>query len=170
MCCGEPRTPVSGAAGSRPIGTLWRTAAFMAVSGLAASNLAGCISSSDLKSHELLGGARPALPADAVQLYLEPPSRGYEEIAVLHSSSRRSWSFSARSKADVVVRRLKEEAASLGANGVLLQEIADRPGAAVGTDLGASYMGPRGTADLGIGVSALTLQRYGSAIAIYLPP
>ena len=57
-----------------------------------------------------------------------------------------------------------------GANGVLLQEIADRPGTAVGTDLGANYMGPRGTADLGIGVSAVTLQRYGSAIAIYLPP
>jgi hypothetical protein len=152
------------------MGTLWRAAALMAVSGIVASNLAGCISSRDLRSHELLGGARPALPADAVHLYLEPPSRRYVEIAVLHSSSRRSWSFSAQSKADVVVRRLKEEAASLGANGVLLQEIADRPGTAVGADLGTNYMGPRGTADLGIGVSALTLQRYGSAIAIYLPP
>ncbi|HTB28281.1 MAG TPA: hypothetical protein VK715_04945 [Steroidobacteraceae bacterium] len=161
---------MSRTVGSRPIGTLWRTAAFMAVLGMAASNLAGCISSRDLKSHELLGGARPALPADSVQLYLEPPSRRYVEIAVLHSSSRRSWSFTAQSKADVVVRRLKEEAASLGANGVLLQEIADRPGTAVDTDLGANYMGPRGTVDLGIGVSAVTLQRYGSAIAIYLPP
>lgn len=137
---------------------------------MAASSMSGCISSRDLKSHELLGSARPSVSADTVQLYLEPPSRRYVEIAVLHSSSRRSWSFSAQSKADVVVRRLKEEAALLGANGVLLQEIADRPGAAVGTDLGASYMGPRGTADLGIGVTALTLQRYGSAIAIYLPP
>ena len=152
------------------MGTLRRAAALLAVSGIAASNLAGCISSRDLRSHELLGDARPALPADAVQLYLEPPSRRYVEIAVLHSSSRRSWSFGAQSKADVVVRRLKEEAASLGANGVLLQEIADRPGTAVGTDLGTNYMGPRGTADLGISVSVLTLQRYGSAIAIYLPP
>ncbi|HEY3850355.1 MAG TPA: hypothetical protein VGL87_05265 [Steroidobacteraceae bacterium] len=161
---------MSRTVGSRPIGTLWRTAAFLAVSGMAASNLAGCISSGELKSHDLLGSVRPPLSADAVQLYLEPPSRRYEEIAVLHSSSRRSWSFTAQSKADVVIRRLKEEAASLGANGVLLQEIADRPGTAVDTDVGANYMGPRGTADLGIGVSALTLQRYGSAIAIYLPP
>lgn len=161
---------MSRTVGSRPIGTFWRAAAFMAVSGMAASNLAGCISSGELKSHDLLGGVRPPLSADAVQLYLEPPSRRYEEIAVLHSSSRRSWSFTAQSKADVVIRRLKEEAASLGANGVLLQEIADRPGTAVDTDVGANYMGPRGTADLGIGVSALTLQRYGSAIAIYLPP
>ncbi len=161
---------MSRTVGSRPIGTLWRAAAFMAVSGLAASNLAGCISPSDLKSHELLGGARPAVAADAVQLYLEPPSRRYVEIAVLHSASRRSWAFTAQSKAEVVIRRLKEEAASLGANGVLLQDIADRPGTAVGTDLGANYMGPRGTADLGIGVSAMTLERYGRGIAIYLPP
>lgn len=156
---------MSRAAGSRPIVTLWRAGALIAV-----SSMTGCISPRDLKSHELLGGVRPPLPADAVQLYLEPPSRFYEEIAVLHSSSRRSWSFTAQSKADVVVRRLEEEAASLGANGVLLQDIADRPGTAIGTDLGAGYMGPRGTADLGIGVSALTLRRYGSAIAIYLPP
>jgi hypothetical protein len=142
----------------------------LAASAIAASGIAGCISSRDLKSHELLAGARPALSADAVQLYLEPPSRHYEQIAVLHSSSRRSWSFTAQSKADVVIRRLKEEAASLGANGVLLQDIADRSGTSVGTDLGANYMGPRGTADLGIGVSAMTLERYGSAIAIYLAP
>ena len=130
----------------------------------------GCISSRDLKSHELVGGARPPISPEAVQLYLEAPPRRYEEIAVLYSSSRRSWSFTSQTKADVVVRRLKEEAASLGANGVLLHEIADRPGMTVGTDVGANYMGPRGTADLGIGVSALTFQRYGRGIAIYLPP
>jgi hypothetical protein len=69
-----------------------------------------------------------------------------------------------------VVRRLKEEAASLGANGVLLDEIVDRPGTTVGTNVGTNYMGPRGTADLGVGVAIPTLQRYGSGIAIYLPP
>jgi hypothetical protein len=137
---------------------------------LAAFSLAGCISSRELTSHELVGAVRPPIPPDAVQLFLEPPSRGYERIAVLHSSSRRSWSFTSQSKADVVIRRLKEEAASLGANGILLDEIAERPGTAVGAALGGNYMGPRGTADLGIGVSTLTLQRYGSGIAIYLPP
>jgi hypothetical protein len=130
----------------------------------------GCISARDLRSHELVGGARPPISPEAVQLYLEPPSRRYEAIAVLYSSSRRSWSFTSQSKADVVVKRLKEEAASLGANGVLLHEIADRPGSTVGADVGGSYMGPRGTADLGIGVSGLAFQRYGRGIAIYLPP
>jgi hypothetical protein len=31
-------------------------------------------------------------------------------------------------------------------------------------------MGPRGTADFGVGVAVTTLQRYGSGIAIYLAP
>jgi hypothetical protein len=123
-----------------------------------------------LKSHELVGGARAPIPPDLVQLYLEPPSRRYERIAVLHASSRRSWSFTSQSKADVVVRRLKEEAAALGANGVLLDEIADRPGATVGTSLGTNTMGPRGTVNVGLGVAVPTWQRYGSGIAIYLPP
>jgi hypothetical protein len=132
--------------------------------------MTGCLTSRDLKSHELVGGARAPISPDLVQLYLEPPSRRYEQIAVLRSSSRRSWSFTSQSKADVVVRRLKEEAASLGANGVLLDEIADRPGATVGTNLGTNYMGPRGTADFGLDAAVPTLQRYGSGIAIYLPP
>jgi hypothetical protein len=141
-----------------------------AVAITAALTVTGCLGSRDLKSHELLGGARPAISPDAVQVYLEPPARRYERIAVLHSSSRRSWSFTSQSKADVVVRRLKEEAASLGANGILLDEITDRPGATVDTVVGANYMGARGTADLGIGVSTLTLERYGSGLAIYVPP
>ena len=132
--------------------------------------LTGCLTSRDLTSHELIGGARPPISPDEVQLYLEPPSRRYEQIAVLHSSSRRSWSFTSQSKAEVVVRRLKEEAASLGANGVLLDEIADRPGATVVTNVGTNYMGPRGTADFGLGAAVPTFQRYGSGIAIYLPP
>jgi hypothetical protein len=132
--------------------------------------MTGCLTARDLKSHELVGGARAPISPDLVQLYLEPPSRRYEQIAVLHSSSRDSWSFTSQSKADVVIRRLKEEAASLGANGVLLDEITDRPGATVGTSLGTNYIGPRGTADFGVGVAVPTLQRYGSGIAIYLAP
>jgi hypothetical protein len=156
---------MSSAAKSRRIGACVRTAIFVWTLGMS-----GCLSTRDLKSHELIAGARPPISPEAVQVYLEAPSRRYEEIAVLYSSSRRSWTFTSQSKADVVVRRLKEEAASLGANGVLLHEIAERPGTTVGTDVGTNYMGPRGTADLGVSVSALTFQRYGRGIAIYLPP
>jgi hypothetical protein len=126
--------------------------------------LAACVS-----SHQLIGAARTPIPADEVRLYTEAPARPYERIAVVSASSKRSFSFTFEGKAEVVVRRLKEEAGKLGANGVLLEGISDEPGAAIGTDVGHSYEGPRGTIDLGVGVSTLTLQRYGRAIAIYLP-
>jgi hypothetical protein len=122
-----------------------------------------------VSSHQLIGTARAPIPADQVQLYTETPLRPYERIAVVSASSKRSWSFTFEGKAQVVVRRLKEEAGKLGANGVLLEGISEESGAAIGTDIGRSYEGPRGTIDVGVGVSTLTLQRYGRAIAIYLP-
>jgi hypothetical protein len=112
---------------------------------------------------------REPIPADRVQLYTEAPQRPYERIAVVSASSKRSWSFTFEGKAEVVVRRLKEEAGKLGANGVLLESISDEAGAAIGADVGTGYEGPRGTLDVGVGASTLMLQRYGRGIAIYLP-
>jgi hypothetical protein len=126
--------------------------------------LAACVS-----SHQLIGAARAPIPADRVQLYTEAPLRPYERIAVVSASSKRSFSFTFEGKAEVVVRRLKEEAGKLGANGVLLEGITDESGGAVGADVGTAYEGPRGTIDVGVGASTLMLQRYGRAIAIYLP-
>jgi hypothetical protein len=126
--------------------------------------LAACVS-----SHQLIGPAREPISADRVRLYTEVPRQPYQRIAVVNASSKRSWSFTSEGKAEVVVRRLKEEAGKLGANGVLLEGISDQPGLAIGADVGSGYEGPRGTIDLGVGASALTLQRYGRGIAIYLP-
>ena len=126
--------------------------------------LAACVS-----SHQLIGPLREPISADRVQLYTEAPLRPYERIAVVSASSKRSWSFTSEGKAEVVVRRLKEEAGKLGANGVLLDGISDEPGAAIGADVGTGYEGPRGTVDVGVGASTLTLQRYGRGTAIYLP-
>jgi hypothetical protein len=127
-------------------------------------SLAACVS-----SHQLIAPVREPISADRVQLYTEVPRRPYERIAVVSASSKRSWSFTFEGKAEVVVRRLKEEAGKLGANGVLLEGISDEPGVAIGADVGTGYQGPRGTIDVGVGASALTLQRYGRGIAIYLP-
>jgi hypothetical protein len=125
--------------------------------------LAGCVS-----SHQLIGTARAPLPAERVQLYTEAPPRPYERIAVVSATSKRSWSFTFEGKAEVVVRRLKEEAAKLGANGVLLEDISEESGAAIGAGAGTAYEGPRGTVDVGVGASTLMLQRYGRGIAIYV--
>ena len=126
--------------------------------------LAGCAS-----SYELIGTARPPISPGQVQLYLEPPKREYQQIAIIKTSSKHSLSFSSQGKAEVVVKRLKAQAAKLGANGVLLKQITDEADETVAAGVGSAYEGPRGTIDVGVGVSALLMKRYGHAIAIYLP-
>jgi hypothetical protein len=126
--------------------------------------LAGCAS-----SYQLIGQVRPPIPPDQVQLYLEPPKREYQQIAIIKTSSKRSFSFSSQGKAEVVVKRLKAQAAKLGANGVLLKQITDEAEETVSAGLGSSYEGARGTIDVGASASALLMKRYGHAIAIYLP-
>lgn len=133
---------------------------------------AGCIAATlcaaaCTSSSELIGAARPPTSADQVRLYLEPPRQPYDQIAIVNASSKRSLAFSASGKADVVISRLKEEAAKLGANGIVLQDLTDNSSGSVGTSVGTQYEGARGTADLGLGISAVILQRYGRAIAIF---
>ncbi len=126
--------------------------------------LAACTS-----SHQLVGAPRAPVPPDQVQLFTEAPPRPYERIALVSASSKRSLAFSYEDKAEVVVRRLKEEAGKLGANGVLLDGIGEKSGPAVGTGVGTYREGPRGSIDVGVGASVLLLTRYGSGVAIYLP-
>jgi hypothetical protein len=68
----------------------------------------------------MIGQARPPISPDQVQIYLHPPSAKYVEIALIDSSSRSSLAVTAQGKTNVVMERLKAEAAKLGANGILL--------------------------------------------------
>jgi hypothetical protein len=128
--------------------------------------LAGCASS----HHKLIGAPRAAISPDEVQLYTETPARPYLRIALVSASSDRSWSFTYEGKAEAVIRRLKVEAAKVGANGVLLQDISEESGGALGTELGTNYEGPRGTIDLGAGATTFLVSRHGSGVAIYVEP
>ena len=57
-------------------------------------------------SHVIVGKTRPPiLPAD-VKVYMKPPAR-YEEIALLESSSKYSWSITDQGKTDKKVSRKK---------------------------------------------------------------
>jgi hypothetical protein len=83
---------------------------------LAIATLSGCAT-----SHVMVGQARPPTTPDQVRLYLRPPASKYEEIAMVDTSSRGGFAFSAQGKTDVVIDRLRAEAAKLGANGILLE-------------------------------------------------
>lgn len=128
--------------------------------------LAACASPS---SSVLIGEARPEIPVEQVKVYLEKPE-SYEEIALIEATSDSSWSFSEQAKMEAVLNRLKQEAANVGANGVLLQKTGDRKDNSVYVGTGAgSYSG-----NIGFGVSVgkafgLT-DKTGEGIAIYVEP
>jgi hypothetical protein len=121
-------------------------------------------------SHVMMGQARPPISPALVQVYFHPPATKYEEIAMLDTSSKGGFGFTAQGKTDIVINRLKEEAAKLGANGVLVQGVGDQPGGSVSTGFGqANAYGNHATAG-GIGFSGNVTHKVGSGIAIYVEP
>ena len=121
-------------------------------------------------SQVLIGKAHAPILPDQVQLCLEPPRSAYQEIAIIDASSKYSLAFSAGEKNEVVIRRLKEAAAKLGANGILLQDIVDSPIKSIGAAVGTEFSGTHGDIQLGLSGSAVLSQKYGRAIAIWLQP
>jgi hypothetical protein len=142
-------------------GSLWLTAT---VFGLVAMVLSACVS-----SHVMIGKARPPVSPDQVQIYLHPPLK-YDEIAVLDTSSRASFAVTAQGKTDKVIQRLKDEAAKLGANGILLQGIGDQAAGSVGTGFGSASASGNSAVGVGVGSSATLYQKAGSGIAIFVYP
>lgn len=121
--------------------------------------LSGCAS-----SHIMIGNARAPIRPDQVKLYFHPPAK-YEEIALVDASSKASWAGSDQGKTDKVIERLKEEAAKLGANGVLLEGVGNQAAGAVGT--GNAYS--TGNTAYGTGISATIFTKEGRGLAIYVP-
>ena len=126
-----------------------------------AISLAGCVS-----SHVLVGTPRPPIQPSEVHVYLQPPAQ-YQQIALLQSSSRAAFAISAQAKTDKVIERLKREAASLGANGIVLQGLGDQAGGAV--QLNSAELSSSGKSAIGVGTSVAAYSKSGSAVAIFVP-
>ena len=106
---------------------------------------------------------RAPLDPAAVRIYTVPPPE-FEEIAILDASSRGSLVFGAQAETNVMIDRLKREAAALGANGVLLEmtDTEANGGLSVGGGSGGYHSA------LGVGVSGAITNKVGRGIAIYV--
>lgn len=133
-----------------------RFACVLALAGL----LAGCAT-----SHVLVGTRRAPIAPEQVRLYLDPPA-SFEKVALLESSSEGAIAITSQGKTNAVVARLKKEAASLGANGILLTSMGGATRGAVVTGTGSTY----GSSFVGTGVAVPVLVKEGTAIAIYVEP
>ena len=115
-------------------------------------------------SKVMLGQARPPVDPAQVRIYTTPPP-GSVEIAQLESSS--AVGFGTQGQTDAAVARLKREAASLGANGVILMGVGSS-GSPVGMSVGAGSYGRHSAGGIGIGIP--TTQKKAAGVAIYVPP
>ncbi len=130
---------------------------------LAASLVTGCNSTSQV----VVGSPRAPRSPDQVKIYLHAP-KSFEEIALLNTSSKNSWAVSDQGKMDKAVARLKEEAAKLGANGVLLRETGSQEAGALSTNV-VTASGPHSSVTaFGTGVAVPIHDKTATGVAIYV--
>ncbi len=141
--------------------SLVRKVSVITLSLVCSSLLVACASSSII-----VGIVKPALLPEQVKIYRHPPKK-YSEIAIIESSSDGSWSFTAQGKMDVVIQRLKEEAAKHGANGILFQGTVNENGASMVTSTGTT-IASNATFCIGIGGSYQITGKSGDGIAIFV--
>jgi hypothetical protein len=122
--------------------------------------LAACAS-----SHVIVGTTRAPIQPDQVKIYLQPPAK-FETVALLEANDMGANGFSQQSRVNKVMKRLKKEAASLGANGIVLQGMGSEYAGSVGT----GFASGNGGFATGMGFSAAQMHKVGKATAIYVDP
>src|SRR5271169_2335163 len=130
-----------------------------------ALGLAACAPS----SHIVVGTVRPAISPSEVKIYLQPPP-AFEEIAVLNASADSMFGTGGQSTVDKVIQRLKEEAAKLGANGVILEGMSDQQTGSLGGGSGSTSFSGGSAVGVGLGGSLGVYKKTGQGRAIFVPP
>ena len=103
--------------------------------------LAGCVNA--LGTHQVTGQARPSTSASDVVLYVTAPAGA---VVIGQVASRSTIFGSDEVKTEYALERLKDEAAEVGANGIVLQAppgtaLGKRPGIVVQPDQLAAFVG-----------------------------
>jgi hypothetical protein len=133
--------------------------------GTATAILAACSTS----SHVLVGTARPPISPENVKVYLQPPPK-FDEIATIDASSQGSFAFTGQQNMDKAMERMKQEAAKLGANGILLQGVEDVQSGSIGVGGGSSSYSGSSASGAGAGGTFGLSNKATHGLAIYVPP
>jgi hypothetical protein len=133
--------------------------------GIAILTLAACATS----SQELTGAPRsPLLPAE-VRVYTQAP-QDFEEIALLGASRKSVSTAGAERAISKMIETMRLQAAQLGANGLLLEDISDSDPVSVGSGVGSQTYTHNASISLGIGGSLGVTKRIVKARAIFVRP
>ena len=115
-------------------------------------------------SHIVTGERRPPIDPAHVRLFLDPPPR-YETIGLVEAAS--DVDLSSQKAQDRALNELKKQAAKIGANGVILQNV-DTTTAGAGGFLGSGFGGQTGaiTGSIMFGTSGSKTTKKAKGIAI----
>ena len=91
---------------------------------LAVAAIAGCTNAEG--TSVVTGQQRSAISPEQVQLYSEAPQVPYEVIGLVNASSANGWTD--QQSVDYAVQELKNQAAAVGANGVILRQPGSQTG------------------------------------------
>lgn len=141
----------------------------MATKGAFAGMLFFALAACAPSSHVVVGTVRPAIPPSEVKIYLQPPP-AFEEIAVLNASADSMFGSGGQATVDKVMERLKDEAAKLGANGVILEGMSDQQTGSLGGGSGSTSFSGNSAVGVGLGGSLGIFKKTGHARAIYVAP
>jgi hypothetical protein len=130
-----------------------------------AMGLAACAPS----SHILVGTAHPPISPSEVRIYPQPPPT-FEQIAILSASANSMFGTGGQGSVDKVIQRLKEQAAKLGANGIILEGMSDRETGSLGGGSGSSSYSRNSAVGVGVGGSLGIFKKTGQGRAIFVPP
>jgi hypothetical protein len=114
------------------------------------------------------GHTRPPISPDQVVVLSQPPPQ-FEDVAILHASGK-SVNPGSQAAFDKVVLRLRQEAAQVGANAVILEGFSDRQTATIGTGVGSTSYGSHSAVGVGVGGGFGIYAKTGQGRAIYIPP
>jgi hypothetical protein len=120
-------------------------------------------------TQQLTGRARPPVDPATVVVYSIAPPR-FEPIAVIRATTRSLIVAGGAAAIDRVVLRLKEQAAKLGANGVIIDDLDDQESLSLGAGAGSDSYTHNGSISLGFGAFFGLYKRTGAGRAIYVPP
>jgi hypothetical protein len=125
--------------------------------------MTGCATSSEV----LTGSPRAPLLPSEVRVYTQAP-QSFEEIAVL-SASRKSVSSAGGERAiEKMIETMRSQAASLGANGLLLEDFSDSDPVAVGTGVGSQTYTHNASINVGVGGSLGVVKKAAKGRAIFV--
>lgn len=120
---------------------------------IAIALLSGCATGAAL----VTGVKRPPIDPSQVRIYSSPPPK-FEEVAVISANSYWSWAWHEQAKLDTATRELRNKAAKLGANGVIVKNLGSAPITAGGYAYGA------------FGAASINNMATIEGVAIYVPP